>query len=253
MTDISVLILAGQREGVVDPLCQAAGVSHKAKLPLLGRPMMDYVLDALTGAKLRRPFFVSGLDVSGETGLAAAPTGIGPAGSAYAAMTSGIPFPCLITTCDHPLLSVEMLESFLTQAKASGADLCVGLAEKKIIQPAYPNVKRTYLNFADRPVSGCNMFYLANEKSLVVIEFWKQAQQHRKNPMKLAWQIGPRVLLTFLTGRLTLYGAFAYVSKKLGLNIKPVLIPIAEAAIDVDKPSDKALVEHILNERSNGT
>jgi len=246
MDDVSVLILAGQREGGVDPLCEAAGVSHKANLPILGRPMIDYVLDALRTAGLRRPFHVSGLDVSGDSQLTGAATGTGPAGSAYAAMTSGIDYPCLITTCDHPLLTAKILESFLSQAQQSEADLCVGLAEKTIIQPAYPDVKRTYLNFADKPVSGCNLFYLANEKSLAVIEFWKQAQHLRKNPVKLAWQIGPKVLLSFLIGRLTLGGAFEHVSKRLKLNIKPVLIPIAEAAIDVDKPSDKVLVEKIL-------
>jgi hypothetical protein len=40
--------------------------------------------------------------------------------------------------------------------------------------------------------------------------------------------------------------AFSNVSLKLNLSAKYVIIPIAEASIDVDKPSDKDLVEKIL-------
>lgn len=61
----------------------------------------------------------------------------------------------------------------------------------------------------------------------------------------MAWGL----LFKYLLGRLTLSEAFAYVSKRLNITASPILIPIAEAAIDVDKPSDKDLVERILRER----
>ena len=48
------------------------------------------------------------------------------------------------------------------------------------------------------------------------------------------------------TGRLSLEQAFAHVSGKLGAQIQPVMLPYAEAAVDVDKPEDKELVERIL-------
>jgi len=249
---VSVLILAGQREGVVDPLCEAAGVERKAILPINGTPMIDYVLKALTAAKLKTPFHISGFGAEYDTRLAQSPSAPGPAGSAYAALTSNISFPCLVTTCDHPLLTQDMLDIFISGARDSGADFCVGLAEKSVIQPAYPDVKRTYWNFSDKPVSGCNLFYIANEKGLAVIEFWKQAQHLRKRPIKLARIIAWRLLFKYLLGRLSLSDAFSYVSKRLNIIAAPILIPIAEAAIDVDKPSDKALVEHILAEGANG-
>lgn len=245
---VSVLILAGQREGVVDPLCAAAGVERKAIIPINGKPMIEYVLDALSAAKLNSPFHVSGFDAAYDNRLSQSPSAPGPAGSAYAALMDGISFPCLMTTCDHPLLTQEMLGIFISKAKESGADFCVGFAEKSVIQPAYPDVKRTYWNFSDMPVSGCNLFYIANEKGLAVIEFWKQAQHLRKQPIKLARTVAWGLLFKYLLGRLTLSEAFGYVSKRLNISTSPILIPIAEAAIDVDKPSDKDLVERILAE-----
>ena len=178
--------------------------------------------------------------------MSQAPSGAGPANSAMLGATHIREFPLLITTCDHPLLTAEMVEHFIEGAKESSADFCVGLADKTIIRPAYPNVKRTYLKFADRSVSGCNLFYVANADGLAAIEFWQSAQQHRKQPWKLARAFSLSLLMSYLTGRLTLNKAFAYASDTLGITARPVMLPFAEAAIDVDKPSDKTLVEQIF-------
>lgn len=250
---VSVLILAGQREGHVDPLCAQAGVERKAIIPINGQPMIEYVLNALDTADLMRPYYVSGFGASYDERMIQAPSASGPAGSAAVALESGIRLPCLMTTADHPLLSRQMLEQFIENAIESGADFCVGFAEKTVIQPAYPDVKRTYLNFSDRSVSGCNLFYIKNKQGLAAITFWKQAQHLRKSPLKLARRLGWGVLFNYAFKRLSLEAAFQYASHKLGIVAKPVLIPIAEAAIDVDKPSDKILVEAILSGTYTGS
>lgn len=249
MDDVSVLILAGQREGVIDPLCAEAGIERKAVLPINGRPMIDYVLGALRAAGLRRPFHISGFGADYNADLAQSPSAPGPAGSALASVEAGIETPILLTTCDHPLLTEAMVRAFVKGAKESGADFCVGLAEKSVIDPAYPHVKRTYLKFKDTSTSGCNLFYIANNKGIEAIRFWQTAQHHRKNPLKLAGQFGIAIFVRYLFGQLTLDGAFKYASKKMKIDARPVLLPFAEAAIDVDKPSDKVLVEEILDAR----
>jgi GTP:adenosylcobinamide-phosphate guanylyltransferase len=243
---VRAIILAGQREGVVGPLCEAASVARKALVPIAGLPMIDYVLAALSASSIEGPFGISGFDASYDVRLMQLPSGKGPANSALLAVKEMDVFPLLITTCDHPLLTSDMIKHFIDGAKQSGADFCVGLADKSIIQPAYPNVQRTYLNFANRSVSGCNLFYIANAKGLKVIEFWQKAQQHRKQPWKLARAFSLPLLISYLTGRLTLDRAFEHASKTLGMTAKPVMLPFAEAAIDVDKPSDKVLVEEIF-------
>lgn len=245
----SVLILAGQREGVVDPLCAEAGIERKALLPLAGRAMIDYVLQTLADSPVKMPFHVSGFDASYDARLVQSPSAPGPAGSALIAIEAGITTPLLITTADHPLLTPQMVQAFLDGAVASGADFCVGFADKRVIQPAYPHVKRTYLNFSDRSVSGCNLFYITNTSGVEAIRFWQRAQHDRKKPWKLARRFGIGTLIKFAFGRLSLDDGFDHASRLLGMTARPVMIPIAEAAIDVDKPSDKTLVERILTER----
>ena len=140
-----------------------------------------------------------------------------------------------------------MVSYFIKASQDSRADFTIGFASKDIIAPAYPNVERTYINFADISVSGCNLFYIATEEGAEIFRFWQKVQHDRKSPRKLARHIGLGIFLRYLSGRLTLDGAFTYGSKRLGVDIKPILLPFANAAIDVDKPSDHALVETILS------
>ena len=249
---VSVLILAGQRAGVVDPLLADAGVDWKALLPILGKPMTAYVLAALDASDgLSKPYWVSGLDKDLiDRGLNQSPSEDGPASSVVVAAEAGLPYPFMVTTCDHPLLTPDMVNHFLQKSIASGADFTLGLATKDVIGPAYPHVKRTYLKFKDQHVSGCNLFYVANAKGLEAIKFWRAAQHDRKKPVKLARRLGIGMLLKYITGGLTLNIAFEHASKSLNINAKPIILPFAEAAIDVDKPSDLELVTKILSKRN---
>lgn len=242
----AVLILAGQRAGVVDPLCEAAGVSHKAEIPVAGVPMLDRVISALVESRFSKNLFVAGYS---DSHLEETPSGAGPADSVMLAMGHIDKFPCLVTTCDHALLTTEMITTFIAGAEKSGSDICVGLAPETVIQPAYPETRRTYLRFSDVAVSGCNLFYIANADGVKAIEFWRSVQHLRKNPLKLARKVGVGIGVKFAFGRLSMAGAFDYAAKRIGITASPVLIPIAEAAIDVDKPSDLELVESILAAR----
>lgn len=243
----AVLILAGQRAGVIDPLCEAAGVSHKAKIPVAGVPMLDRVVTALKKSDVAKYLYVSGYS---ESDLKETPNGEGPADSVRLALEEIDQYPCLVTTCDHALLTPEMISIFVAGAEATGADICVGLASEEVIKPVYPETRRTYLRFSDIAVSGCNLFYIANVEGLKAIVFWQTVQHLRKNPLKMARKTGVWIGVKFALGRLSLNGAFEYAAKRIGITAAPVLIPIAEAAIDVDKPSDLELVETIIMARS---
>ena len=246
---VAALVLAGRRGGA-DPLLDAhPGLASKALLPVAGAPMIARVLDALDG--VADPVWVSGLSAA-EAGRAVteAPRAGGPTGAVAAAMEAGVPLPLLVTTADHALLDAAMIREFLDAARATGADLCVGFAERGVIEARFPETRRTYLRFRDAQVSGCNLFYVEGPAALPAIRFWRRAEADRKTPWKLARHVGVRTLLAYAAGRLTLAGVFAHASARTGAAIAPVLMSRAEAAVDVDKPADLALVEAILAGRA---
>ncbi len=142
-----------------------------------------------------------------------------------------------------------MIDTFVEASLESGADFTVGLAGRETIAAAYPQTRRTYLKLGERQVSGCNLFFLANDRGLEAVRFWQGAEQDRKRPWRIAWRFGPLAAMRILSGTLSFDGVFGLASDRVGARVAPVLLPFAEAAIDVDKPSDLELVTGILARR----
>ena len=252
----AAIVLAAGR-GPNDPMAKAYGVSHKCALLVAGVPMLRRVVDALQGSQS-----IASISISIETAEVARQT-LGKTAnitivasensaplSAIVAIRKNPAFPILITTADHALLAPEIIDHFCDQAELYGADFSAGLARAEIILAAYPLSIRTFFKFGKDRVSGCNLFAVHNEKGLRMLEKWKYLEQARKKPWRLVAAFGPLAFFRFLLGTLSLDAVFRIVSKRLELDAKPILLPFAEAAIDVDKPSDLELAEAILKRRN---
>jgi len=154
----------------------------------------------------------------------------------------------LVTTADHPLLTVEMIETFLGDSR--GVDLAFGLVERKTIEAAHPQSRRTWLRFSDGDYSGANLFALRTEATKAALELWSSVEQDRKKIGKLVFRFGPILALRALTRTISLDAAITRIAGRLGLTARPVRLPFAEAAMDVDKQSDLENAERILAHRS---
>jgi hypothetical protein len=160
--------------------------------------------------------------------------------------------PLLVTTADHALLTVEMVEHFLGQAEQRGGDLAVGLVAASVLKARFPGSSRTWLRFSGEQYSGANLFAFQTPRARRAVEFWGKAEKYRKQPWRLVATFGLRRLALFLRRRLTLDAAFVEVSEALGVRACAVAMPQAEAAIDVDKLADLDLVRQILEEAGEG-
>jgi len=254
----TALVLAADR-GPDDPVARAGGKVCKSLVPVAGIPMLERVIGALEASPWVGKIAVSLRD----TGLLAEFHGLGravhegrivalPAQNSpsrsvlHAAERLGHPCPLLITTSDHALLTTDMVDHFCSRSAQSGADVCAGLTSSQVILASYPDSVRTYLKFRDGMFSGSNLFALMTPAGIRGPETWCRAEQHRKQPWKMARVFGPGVLLAYLFRQLTLESAFARIGSTVGIRIAPIIMPVAEAAIDVDSPRDLALVEKIL-------
>jgi CTP:molybdopterin cytidylyltransferase MocA len=258
---VNALILAGSR-GPDDPMAKAAGVSHKALLPVAGVPMLLRVVEALreTGGieriyvcieDARVIFQVPALEALHRARvLEAVPAAESPAASVAAALRRiDLTEPLLVTTGDHPLLTPAILQRFLESAPKD-CDLAVALAPADVVAAAYPGAIRTFYRLGKQRFSGCNLFLVRSPNVARVADFWRGLEAHRKRPMRLIWQIGPLALIKVVLGMMNAEQAFAYLSRKAGATIRHVELPIAEAAVDVDKPADLELVERIFASRA---
>lgn len=247
MSGFQALVLAGSRGGP-DAVADYAGVSHKGLITLGGQTLVARVVGALTAAGATR-IGVMGDDPALRAALATLPVEIlDAAESPSRSVRKGaeaLGTPLLVTTVDHALLQPDWVRRFLADVPP-GADIAALVAPQPVVEAAAPGTKRTYLKFADGYRSGCNLFYLANDRALAAVDLWRRVEAERKRPWRIAGLLGPDILLRYLTGRLTLAGAVARLGKLAGVTAAGVDSPYGLAAVDVDKPADLDLVRQIV-------
>jgi len=258
---VTVLVLAGARPGR-DPVAEAVGVSIKVLAPVGGIPMVARVLRTLEASCLVAQRVLSGpswevvqeqtllrdLVEKGKVRWIAPHQG--PSLSVKGFLEK-FPedLPLLVTTADHALLTVEMVEYFLREASRTQVDVAVALVPYSVVSEAYPQSKRTVIGFRGGGFCGCNLFLLCTPKARQLVEFWIQVEQERKRPLRLIRRLGWLMLIRYVLGVLSLADALRELSQRMGLSIKEIILPFPEAAIDVDTPEDLALVEQILDKR----
>ncbi len=253
------LVLAGSRTSA-EPVAGAAKVAHKALATVGGTPMALRVLCAVAAQPSIRQIDVSsgdsalvaelatlareaGIDVSLRHQASAA----SPAASVAAYVRSLADGElALITTSDHPLLTPTIVRTFLASAAARGVDVVAGAVTERVYRARFPSGPRTFIRLADEAISGANLFLVRSPGAAAVADFWMRLEGVRKQPWRLVSHFGLGTLLRFAGRRLTLDQAADEASRRIGVRVGLVLLPFAEAALDVDRPEDLEAVERVL-------
>lgn len=249
MTPFNALVLAGSRGGV-DPVATYAGVAHKALITLQNQTLLARVVAAIGAAGATRIAVISSHpDVRGEClglGVDVIDEAAGPSLSVKrGAEVLGTPL--LVTTADHALLEGDWVRRFLAEVPAD-VDVAALVAARATVETAAPGTQRTWLKLADGHWSGCNLFWLANERSLGVIDLWRRVEAERKRPWRMAQILGPGMLLQYATGGLSLKNAAARLGLLAGVTAAIVETPYGLASVDVDKAADLDLVRKIVGD-----
>ena len=250
----SAIILAGQRPGP-DRLAAHFGERWKALVKIGGEPMLTHVVRTLSATPEIDHIIILGqepealrqaAEAGGPVTLVASKAGISES-LLRVAGRPGAPWPVLVTTADHPLLTPAFVSAFLGQC--DGCDLAVGMVERTVMRAAYPDNRRTWLKVADGQWSGANLFALHSDAARGALNLWTEAERDRKKAWRLFLHFGPWLAFRALARTIGLAAALRIAGKRLGLDARLVPLADAETAIDVDKPSDHTLAEEILARR----
>ncbi len=255
---MTAIVLAGDRTKD-DSLIDHSGVGCKALIDIDGTPMVRRVLLALRESRVVGKTMLAGPEAallqtdaqlsswleSGEIGWSAPEAS--PSTSAYRMMPQlGPEEPVLLTTSDQPLLTAEIIDAFGRQSLADDVDVTVGLAPHALVMEAYPGIKKTVLRFSDGDFCGCNLYAFLTPEGRRAASFWRKIEQQRKKPLVVIGLLGWWAVIRYRLGMLPLEEALAKLSKRLGLRMRAVILPYANAAIDVDSIADLMLVQGAL-------
>jgi GTP:adenosylcobinamide-phosphate guanylyltransferase len=255
---ITLIILAAQRTGVVNPLAEEHGVSHKCLVPICGKPLIAHVLDIVTAMD-----DVGNICISVEADTHAilddllipyrakktielVPSLPGIADSVMCAV-AGQPGPYVITTADNVLVTPAAIRAIADQLRS--ADITAGLASEAAIKAAHPEGQRRFYTFADGGYSNCNIYGIAGDRGMAAVEIFREGGQFMNNPKRLITAFGLINILMMKWGWISLERAFQRISKRFKLTAKEVVYADGALAIDVDNARTYAIAEGILAKR----
>jgi GTP:adenosylcobinamide-phosphate guanylyltransferase len=247
----TAIVLAGSRPGR-DPFAEQFAVDMKPLIPVAGEPMVTRPVRALLSTKAIGK--IVAVSQSPERIAAVLPKNRrikiqGSHGTIAETIENLIlsrtaEFPILVTTADHALLDEQMIAEFL--GGAAGADIAIGVVERRSLLARLPQTKRTWLAFRGGAYSGANLFAFGSIKALAAIEQWRSVEQDRKKGWRVLSALGPALLLGALLRLRTIHESAAAMARRLAMSARVVVLSNPLAAVDVDKPVDHAIVEAIL-------
>jgi GTP:adenosylcobinamide-phosphate guanylyltransferase len=258
---LSAIVLAGRREGRIEPLAEAFGETEKCLVPVAGIPLIEHVLKTLSTCdrvgkiivSINDPQLIATLPVASalirERRLIAVAAKGNLADSVLDA-ASHADFPLVITTADNVLLTSGAVAEFERVALRQRADAAVAFAKKASILATHADGQRRFYEFADDGYSNCNCYWIANQGALSAAETFRSGGQFAKNPMRIVSVFGLWNLIRFRLGCDTLARAFERISNRMGLKLFPVVFNDGSLAIDVDNERTHRVVTEILERRA---
>ena len=236
---LPALVLAGGDAS--DELARSVGASAKALVPLKGRPLGAYVLDALRAAKRIGPIvWVGDLDAEMRSHVdAVVPSGprlvdslaLGLGALAVHAPAERV----LVGTADVPWLDGPVVDRFVDETPAD-ADLVYPVVAREVYERAFPDLPRTWVRTAGGHVTGGNLVCGRPETLRGLLPWVDLATRDRKSPLRLAARLGPGTLLALATGRASLPRLEARISALVGWQLRALLSQDPALVCDIDRP-----------------
>lgn len=251
---ISAIVLAGGMVTEKDPLYALSGHMKKAMLPVNGKPMVQWVIEAIDRAGSVSNIIVAGLDEQLWFGVTKPITMIPDAGGMLANIRRGIEVVnsnhhtdefILLASGDIPAITPEIIEWRVKDALEVGADINYAVVTQETMEARFPGSQRSYVRLRDMRVCGGDLNVLrsslAGEDAL-----WERIIQARKSAWRQASLLGYDLLLQLVLRRVSLEAAGQKVSDRLGIHGVGTVSPFAEIAMDIDKPVHLEVVERVM-------
>ena len=251
-------MLAGSR-AEKDPLAAHFELPLKALVPVAGAPMIAHVVRCLVQCPAiarvvivaQQPALLDCPDLQSLPDRCPIHWAAGKDGIAESLMTiagtEAAPWPVLVTTADNPLLTPEVVEHFL--ARSEGSDVSLAVVDRELLSARYPESRRTWLRFRAGAYTGANLFTACTPRSTQGLGIFQRAETSRKKQLGLLWHFGPALALAALTRTMSLQQVVARCGTRFGLKPAVVVLPYAEAGIDVDSLEDWRFADRFLSRR----
>lgn len=247
MSKVDAIILAG---GVIhdEEFRAAAGVDCKSLLMLNGKPMAQWVVQALESAESIGSVVVVGPEelrnaLDGANVLVEGSHEVENLTKGMDAMPDAERI--LMVSSDMPLLSPRAIDDFVLNSPE--ADIVYPTIGKEAIMCEFPDRKWTFIRAKEGEFTGSSAVMFRPDAFRDHMDTLRKVFDSRRSVAALVQMWGIGFALKFALGQLSLKDAEQRISEVLDVSGRAYVSAYPELAFDVDHASDIALAERKLS------
>lgn len=255
---MDAIVTAGGIPQPEDPLYTYSNGESKALIDMAGKPMVQWILDALGEAKSVDNVIVVGLSPKSGVTCRKPIHFLSNQGRMLSNIVAGVKKSLeldrkskyvLVVSSDIPGVKPEMVDWLVETCLQTQDDLYYGVCPRDVMESRYPDSKRTWTHLKDMDVCGADMNITHIRMATEHLDLWEQVIGTRKSPLRLASIVGFGTLFKLATRQLTLEEAVSRVSERIGIKGRAIVWPYAEPCMDVDKPHQLELLRADLGKQ----
>jgi GTP:adenosylcobinamide-phosphate guanylyltransferase len=248
---MDAIVTAGGIPQPDDPLYSFSNGDAKALIDIAGKPMVQWVLDALGNAKQVDNVILIGL--SPKSGLTCKKPVhyLSNQGRMLANIVAGVNKALeldpktkyvLVVSSDIPAIKPEMVDWLVNTCMETKDDLYYGVCPREVMEARFPDSNRTYIRLKDIDLCGADINLTHVRMATEHLDLWESLIGNRKSPMRQAATIGFDTLFQIVTRSITLNDLVKKVSRRIGIKGRAIIWDYAEPCMDVDKPHQLELL-----------
>ena len=250
---VHAMVLAGGEGAVIDPTVKIKGL-----VPIAGRPMIEWVVDAMRSAEHINEIAVVVPSAAhlGEWAdrvdhlVVSATDFIDNAIAGCAVFRDELHVLC--ATGDLPALTPAAIDDFVVRSLATGAEFTYPLVRADDMEAQFPGSQRTYVKVDGGLSTGGNMMVLSPDLVRRNRAIGQRLFETRKSPVAMARVIGIPFIFKYVTGQLQVADVERKMAQLLGAKCAAVYTAHASIGADVDKAIDVVVAERVLYSRATG-
>jgi GTP:adenosylcobinamide-phosphate guanylyltransferase len=252
---MDAIVTAGGIPQPEDPLYTYSHGDSKALIDVAGKPMIQWVLDALGDAKHVDNVIVIGLSPKSNLTCKKPLHFLSNQGRMLSNIVAGVNKSLeldkknkyvLVVSSDIPTIKPDMVDWLVEKSQETKDDLYYGVCPREVMEARFEGSKRTYTKLKDLELCGADMHVSHVTMATEHLDMWESLIGNRKNPLKQASIIGLGIFFQILTRSITLDDLVAKVSNRIGIKGRAIKFPYAEPCMDVDKPHQLEMLREDL-------
>jgi len=252
---MDAIVTAGGIPQPEDPLYTYSHGDSKALIDVAGKPMIQWVLDALGESRHVDNVIVIGLSPKSNITCKKPLHFVSNQGRMLSNIVAGVKKSLeldkknkyvLVVSSDIPTVKPEMVDWLVERAQETQDDLYYGVCPREVMEARFEGSKRTYTKLNGIELCGADMHVSHVSMATEHLEMWESLIGNRKNPLKQASIIGLGIFFQVLTKSITLDDLVAKVSNRIGIKGRAIKFPYAEPCMDVDKPHQLEMLREDL-------